>query len=64
MKRSAIVVTVIVLLEMFLSARVRAQDVHREAEGDIPSNYSGDLLKRSTLTGDWAGSATSWLRRA
>ncbi len=49
MKRSAIVITVIVLFEIFLRAQVGAQDT-------APKDpYSGDIWSRSTLTGDWGG---------
>ena len=49
MKRSTITLTVIFLLGNCLSGGVGAQD-------SMPTDpYSGDLLTRSTLTGDWGG---------
>jgi porin len=49
MKRSAIIVTVIFLVGMFLSAQAGAE------EASPVNTYSGDFWKRSTLTGDWWG---------
>jgi porin len=60
MKRSTIIITAILLLGISLNKNVGAQEVHREAEADTSSNYSGDLLKRSTLTGDWGGLRNEW----
>ena len=49
MKRFAIAATILLLLGLFLGSRVEAAD-------DAPAKpYSGDLLTRSTLTGDWWG---------
>ena len=47
MKRSAVLVAVLVVLGMFLGTQVIAQE---EAKP-----YSGDIWSRSTLTGDWSG---------
>ena len=54
MKRFTIIVTVILLLGISLSARVAAQDTSPK------DPYSGDLLSRSTLTGDWGGFRNEW----
>ena len=54
MKRSTTIVTVIFLLGISLSTRVVAQDTSPK------DPYSGDLLSRSTLTGDWGGSRNEW----
>ena len=49
MKRSTIIIAAMFLLGISLGARVWAQDT-------APKDpYSGDLLSRSTLTGDWGG---------
>ena len=57
MKRSTIIVTVIFLLGISLIARVGAQDT-------APKDpYSGDLLSRSTLTGDWGGLRNEWAQK-
>jgi porin len=54
MKKSAIIITAIFLIGIFLGAPVRAQDT-------TPKDpYSGDLLTRSTLTGDWGGLRNEW----
>ena len=55
MKRSTIIVTVIFLLGIFLSKAVGAGEAPPPAEP-----YSGDLLSRSTLTGDWGGLRNQW----
>ena len=49
MKRAAIIFAILFLLGMFLGAHVDAQDTSPK------DPYSGDLLSRSTLTGDWWG---------
>jgi porin len=54
MKKSIIIVTAIFLLGIALSARVAAQDT------SLKDPYSGDLLSRSTLTGDWGGFRNEW----
>jgi porin len=54
MKKSKIIVTAIFLLGISLSARVTAQDTSPK------DPYSGDLLSRSTLTGDWGGFRNEW----
>jgi porin len=49
MKKFAMIVTIIFLLGLSLGPRVEAAD-------DAPANpYSGELLTRSTLSGDWGG---------
>ena len=55
MKRSTIIVTAIFLLGIFLSKVVGAGEAPPPAEP-----YSGDLLSRSTLTGDWGGLRNEW----
>ena len=50
MKRCTSIATVLFLLGMCLGTRVRAQDTSAAS-----NPYSGDLLSRSTLTGDWWG---------
>jgi hypothetical protein len=50
MKISTTIVTVIFLLGISLSTWVVAQDTSPK------DPYSGDILSRSTLTGDWWGS--------
>src|SRR4030095_8393826 len=57
MKRFTIIVTVILLLGISLSARVGAQDTTSK------DPYSGDLLSRSTLTGDWGGFRNEWAQK-
>ena len=47
MKRSAVLVTAVFLLSVFLSTQAFAQDESKP--------YSGDIWSRSTLTGDWGG---------
>ena len=54
MKTSQIVGTIIFLFGMFLAAHVSAQDTSPK------DPYSGDLLSRSTLTGDWGGFRNEW----
>ena len=54
MKRFTIIITAIFLLGISLSARVGAQDTSPK------DPYSGDLLSRSTLTGDWGGFRNEW----
>jgi porin len=54
MKKTATIVTIIFLLGISLSARVGAQDTSPK------DPYSGDLLSRSTLTGDWGGFRNEW----
>lgn len=49
MKRSTMIVAVMLLLGVSLSAEIQAQET-------APANpYSGDFWSRSTLTGDWGG---------
>src|SRR5262249_39989583 len=59
MKRLPIIVATILVLAIFLSTRASAQDTSSK------DPYSGDLLTRSTLTGDWGGlrneSAAKWV---
>jgi porin len=50
MKRCTSIATVLFLLGICLGTRVRAQDTSAAS-----NPYSGDLLSRSTLTGDWWG---------
>ena len=57
MKKSTIIVTAIFLLGISLSARARAQDTSPK------DPYSGDLLSRSTLTGDWGGYRNEWAQK-
>jgi porin len=57
MKRSAIVVGVLVLF--CLSLRAPAEAEEEEAGGP----YSGELLSRSTLTGDWGGLRNDWAEK-
>jgi len=52
MKRLGILVTVMFLLGISLSTQVGAQDTSDTAPKDP---FSGDLLSRTTLTGDWGG---------
>src|SRR4030095_12165360 len=54
MKKSTIIVTAIFLLGIFLGTEVGAQDTSPK------DPYSGDLLSRSTLTGDWGGLRNVW----
>jgi porin len=54
MKKFTIIITAIFLLGISLSARVAAQDASPK------DPYSGDLLTRSTLTGDWGGFRNEW----
>ena len=53
--RSKGILALIILLGMFLSSHVSAQ------EG--PQTYSGDLWSRSTLTGDWGGIRNEWAKK-
>jgi hypothetical protein len=54
MKKSTIIIAAIFLIGMSLSPQVDAQDT-------TPKDpYSGDLLTRSTLTGDWGGLRNEW----
>ena len=54
MKKSTIIITAIFLLGICCAPRVGAQDT-------APKDpYSGDLLTRSTLTGDWGGLRNEW----
>ncbi|MGO8913083.1 MAG: carbohydrate porin, partial [Bradyrhizobium sp.] len=48
MRRSSLIFAVVVLLGMSSGTQALAAD-------DAPATYSGDLLTRSTLTGDWDG---------
>src|SRR4030095_10241499 len=57
MKKTATIVTIIFLLGISLSARVGAQDTTSK------DPYSGDLLSRSTLTGDWGGFRNEWAQK-
>ena len=57
MKKSTIIITAIFLLGISLSARVGAQDTSPK------DPYSGDLLSRSTLTGDWGGFRNEWAQK-
>lgn len=57
MKRSAVVVGVLVLLGISVRAPVKAQ------EEESGHQYSGDLLSRSTLTGDWGGLRNEWAEK-
>ena len=57
MKKSKIIVTAAFLLGISLSARVGAQDTSPK------DPYSGDLLSRSTLTGDWGGFRNEWAQK-
>jgi porin len=57
MKKTATIVTIIFLLGISLSARVGAQDTSPK------DPYSGDLLSRSTLTGDWGGYRNEWAQK-
>ena len=57
MKRSAIIITTIFLLGISFAPRVCAQDTTPE------DPYSGDLLTRSTLTGDWGGYRNEWAQK-
>src|SRR5262245_11876858 len=54
MKRLPIIVATILVLAIFLSTRASAQDTSSK------DPYSGDLLTRSTLTGDWGGLRNEW----
>ena len=54
MKRSTIILTAIFLLGISLATEVSAQDTSSK------DPYSGDLLSRSTLTGDWGGYRNEW----
>src|SRR5262249_1676895 len=54
MKKSTIIIAAIFLIAISLGAQVWAQDT-------TPKDpYSGDLLTRSTLTGDWGGLRNEW----
>jgi porin len=55
MKRFTNIVTAIFLLAIFLGKVVGAGEAPPPAEP-----YSGDLLSRSTLTGDWGGLRNEW----
>jgi porin len=55
MKRCTSIAAVLFLLGMCLGTRVRAQDTSAAS-----NPYSGDLLSRSTLTGDWGGLRNEW----
>ena len=57
MRKSTIILTAIFLLGIFLSPRVGAQDTSTK------DPYSGDLLTRSTLTGDWGGLRNEWAQK-
>ena len=57
MKRSTIIVTAVFLLDISFSTRVAAQDTSPK------DPYSGDLLSRSTLTGDWGGYRNQWAEK-
>jgi porin len=57
MRKSTIIVSIIFLLGISFAARVGAQDI-------APKDpYSGDLLSRSTLTGDWGGFRNEWAQK-
>jgi porin len=57
MKRSAVIVTIILIMGMLLSTQVAAE----EAAAD--PNYSGDFWTRSTMTGDWGGMRNEWAKK-
>jgi len=57
MKRLPIIVATILGLAIFLSTRASAQDASPK------DPYSGDLLTRSTLTGDWGGLRNEWAQK-
>ena len=57
MKKSVTIVIIIFLLGISLTARVVAQDTSPK------DPYSGDLLSRSTLTGDWGGLRNEWAQK-
>src|SRR5215510_2589056 len=57
MKKFTTIMTLLAMLGISLSARVGAQDT-------TPKDaYSGDLLTRSTLTGDWGGFRNEWAQK-
>jgi porin len=57
MKRSTIIITAIFLLGISFAPRVWARDTSSK------DPYSGDLLSRSTLTGDWGGLRNEWAQK-
>jgi porin len=57
MKKSTIIIVAIFLIGMSLSTRASAQDASPK------DPYSGDLLTRSTLTGDWGGLRNEWAQK-
>jgi porin len=57
MKKPTVIIIAIFLLGISLSARAGAQDTSSK------DPYSGDLLSRSTLTGDWGGYRNEWAQK-
>ena len=57
MKKSTIIITAVFLLALCFNAPVGAQDTSPK------DPYSGDLLSRSTLTGDWGGYRNEWAQK-
>ncbi|HVO23361.1 MAG TPA: carbohydrate porin [Candidatus Margulisiibacteriota bacterium] len=57
MKRSAIVVGILALVGLSVCAAAKAE------EEESAHRYSGDLLSRSTLTGDWGGLRNDWAEK-
>jgi porin len=57
MKRSTIIITAVFLFGLCFNAPVGAQDTSPK------DPYSGDLLSRSTLTGDWGGYRNEWAQK-
>src|SRR5262245_43587049 len=57
MKKSTIIIVAIFLIGMSLSRRASAQDSSSE------DPYSGDLLTRSTITGDCGGLRNEWAQK-
>src|SRR5499426_2040435 len=57
MKKFTITMTVLAVIGMSLSTRASAQETSSK------DPYSGDLLTRSTLTGDWGGFRNEWAQK-
>lgn len=57
MKKSVVATVIILVLGIFLSAQIRAE------EAATVTTYSGDLWTRSTLTGDWGGVRNDWAKK-
>ena len=57
MKRSAVVLLIVLVAGILFSAQARAE------EAAPAPNYSGDLWSRSTLTGDWGGVRNDWAKK-